>query len=146
MSSYNRVILLGNLTRDPERKALPSGTAVTEFTLAMTRSWKDQATGEKREAPCFVDCKVMGRQAEVIAQHKKKGDALLVEGRLDYRTWEGKDGSKRNKLEVFVENFQFVGGGRRDQEDRREPPARPNHPTRRDAFPEESWTNEEAPF
>jgi single-strand DNA-binding protein len=109
MASFNKVILLGNLTRDPEMKFLPSGTPVTEFGLAVNRKWVDQATKEAREAVTFVDCKAMGRQAEVLSQHVRKGSPLFVEGRLDYRQWEGPDGTKRSKLDVFVENFQFVG-------------------------------------
>jgi single-strand DNA-binding protein len=109
MASFNKVILLGNLTRDPEMKFLPSGTPVVEFGIAMNRKWVDQTTKEAREAVTFVDCKAMGRQAEVLSQHTRKGAPLFVEGRLDYRQWEGPDGTKRSKLEVFVENFQFVG-------------------------------------
>jgi single-strand DNA-binding protein len=112
MASFNKVILLGNLTRDPEMKFLPSGTPVAEFGIAMNRKWTDQATNQLREAVTFVDCKTMGRQAEVISQHMRKGSPLFVEGRLDFRQWEGPDGQKRSKLEVFVENFQFVGAPR----------------------------------
>jgi single-strand DNA-binding protein len=109
MASFNKVILLGNLTRDPEMKFLPSGTPVAEFGLAVNRKWVDQATKEAREAVTFVDCKAMGRQAEVLSQHVRKGSPLFIEGRLDFRQWEGPDGGKRSKLDVFVENFQFVG-------------------------------------
>jgi single-strand DNA-binding protein len=115
MASFNKVILLGNLTRDPEMKFLPSGTPVAEFGIAMNRKWMDQNTKEAREAVTFVDCKAMGRQAEVLSQHTRKGSPLFVEGRLDYRQWEGPDGTKRSKLEVFVENFQFVGAPRDQQ-------------------------------
>jgi single-strand DNA-binding protein len=115
MASFNKVILLGNLTRDPEMKFLPSGTPVAEFGLAMNRKWVDQQTKEAREAVTFVDCKAMGRQAEVLSQHTRKGSPLFVEGRLDFRQWEGPDGTKRSKLEVFVENFQFVGPPRDQQ-------------------------------
>jgi len=111
MANYNKVLLMGNLTRDPEMKYLPSGTSVVEFGLAVNRQWKDQNSGERREATTFVDCKSMGRQAEVINQYMAKGRPIFIEGRLDYRQWEAKDGSgKRSKLDVFVENFQFVGG------------------------------------
>ena len=112
MANFNKVILLGNLTRDPEMKFLPSGTPVAEFGLALNRKWVDQTTKEAREAVTFVDCKAMGRQAEVLSQHVRKGSPLFVEGRLDYRQWEGPDGTKRSKLDVFVENFQFVGAPR----------------------------------
>lgn len=112
MANFNKVILLGNMTRDPVLKYLPSGTAVVEFGLAVNRTWNDQASGQKREATTFVDCKSMGRPAETINQYMRKGKAILVEGHLDYRAWEAKDGSKRSKLEVFVEGFQFVGAPR----------------------------------
>lgn len=115
MASFNKVLLMGNLTRDPELRYLPSGTAVVEFGLAMSRTWTDQKTGERRESPTFVDCKAMGRPAEVINQYMTKGRSIFIEGRLEYRTWEAKDGSgKRSKLDVFVENFQFTGGRRDD--------------------------------
>ncbi|MAG59095.1 MAG: single-stranded DNA-binding protein [Planctomycetes bacterium] len=116
MANFNKVLLMGNLTRDPEMKYLPSGTPVVEFGLAVNRQWKDQASGERREATTFVDCKSMGRQAEVINQYMVKGRGIFVEGRLDFRQWEAKDGSgKRSKIDVFVENFQFLGqGGNRD--------------------------------
>ena len=109
MASFNKVIMLGNLTRDPEMKFLPSGTPVAEFGMAMNRKWMDQATNQPREAVTFVDCKAMGRQAEILSQHMRKGSPLFVEGRLDYRQWEGPDGSKRSKLEVFVETFSSSG-------------------------------------
>jgi single-strand DNA-binding protein len=115
MASFNKVILLGNLTRDPEMKFLPSGTPVAEFGLATNRKWTDQATNQPREAVTFVDCKAMGRQAEILNQHMRKGSPLFVEGRLEYRQWEGPDGQKRSKLEVFIENFQFIGPPRDQQ-------------------------------
>jgi single-strand DNA-binding protein len=116
MANFNKVLLMGNLTRDPELRTLPSGTSVADFGLAVNRTWND-GSGQKREATTFVDCKAMGRQAEVIKQYFEKGKPIFVEGRLDYSTWEAKDGSgKRSKLEVFIENFQFVGSpGRRDE-------------------------------
>lgn len=129
MATFNKVILLGNLTRDPEMKFLPSGTPVAEFGIAMNRKWTDQATNQQREAVTFVDCKAMGRQAEVLSQHMRKGSPLFIEGRLDYRQWEGPDGAKRSKLEVFVENFQFVGPPR-DQQAGDAPASRPARPAR----------------
>ena len=114
MANFNKVILLGNLTRDPELRYPPSGTAVAEFGLAVNRTWKGQ-NGEKREEATFVDCTAWARTAEVISEYCKKGSPLLVEGRLHLDSWEGKDGQKRNKLKVVVENSQFVGApsGRR---------------------------------
>jgi single-strand DNA-binding protein len=110
MASYNRVILLGNLTRDPQLKYLPSQTPVCEFGLATNRKFKT-GSGEEREEVCFVDCTAFGKQAEVINQYCQKGKGLMIEGRLKYDSWEDKQGGgKRSKLTVVIENFQFVGG------------------------------------
>jgi single-strand DNA-binding protein len=110
MASYNRVLLMGNLTRDPQLKFLPSQTQVVEFGLAMNRRFKT-ATGEDREEVCFVDCSAFGRTAEVINQYFTKGKPIFIEGRLKLDQWEDKQGGgKRSKLSVVIENFQFVGG------------------------------------
>jgi single-strand DNA-binding protein len=110
MASVNKVILVGNMTRDPQLKYLPSQTAVVEFGLAMNRKFKG-ANGEDREEVCFVDCAAFGRPAEVINQYCQKGKLLYVEGRLKLDEWEDKQGGgKRSKLRVVVENFQFLGG------------------------------------
>src|SRR5256885_14594277 len=114
MPNVNKVILIGNVTRDPQTKQLPSQSMVTEFGMAMNRKFKSQE-GEDREEVCFVDCTAFGRQAEVIAKYCKKGKQLYVEGRLRYDSWEDKNGhGKRSKLTVIVEGFQFLGG-REDQ-------------------------------
>jgi single-strand DNA-binding protein len=110
MANYNKVILMGNLTRDPQMSYLPSQTPVAEFGLAVNRRWRSREN-EQREETCFVDCRVYGRQAEVLNQYMSKGRAILVEGRLQYDVWEGKDGVRRSKHRVIVERFQFVGGG-----------------------------------
>ncbi|HSI34978.1 MAG TPA: single-stranded DNA-binding protein [Tepidisphaeraceae bacterium] len=110
MPSVNKVILIGNLTRDPQVRQLPTNSMVAEFGLAMSRKYKT-ADGEDREEVAFVDCSAFGRQAEVIAKYCKKGKSLYVEGRLRYDTWDDKNGhGKRSKLTVTVENFQFLGG------------------------------------
>ncbi len=109
MANYNKVILVGNLTRDPQMSYLPSQTPVTEFGLAINRRWKGK-DGEQREETCFVDCKCYARQAEVLNQYMSKGRPILVEGRLRFSSWEDKTGQKRNKLRVVVERFQFLGG------------------------------------
>jgi single-strand DNA-binding protein len=111
MASYNKVILMGNLTRDPQLTYTSSNTAVCKFGLAMNDSWKDRNTGEKKEQVTFVDCVCFGRAGEVINQYMSKGKPLHLDGRLSFSQWEGQDGTKRSKLEVVVENFQFVGGG-----------------------------------
>ena len=110
MSNFNRVFLMGNMTRDPQLKFLPSQMAVAEFGIATNRKFKTQS-GEDREEVTFVDCSAFGRTAEVINQYFSKGKPIFIEGRLKYDTWEDKQGGgKRSKLTVVVENFQFVGG------------------------------------
>lgn len=109
MASFNKVLLMGNLTRDPQLKYLPSQTAVAEFGLACNRKFKGQ-NGEDREDVLFVDVTAFGRQAEVINQYCQKGRPLFVEGRLKLDQWEDKNGGgKRSKLTVVVENFQLLG-------------------------------------
>ena len=109
MASFNQVILLGNLTRDPQLKYLPSQTAVVEFGLACNRKFKGQ-NGEDREEVTFVDCSAFGKQAEVLNQYCSKGKPLFLQGRLKYDSWEDKQGGgKRHKLTVVIENFQFIG-------------------------------------
>ncbi len=109
MAGYNKVILLGNLTRDPQLRYLPSNMAVCDFGLAVNRRWRDK-DGNQKEEVCFVDVSAFGRQAETINQYMSKGRALLVEGHLRFDTWTGQDGQKRSKLSVVVDTFQFVGG------------------------------------
>src|SRR3954470_9431299 len=111
-ASFNKVMLMGNLTRDPQVKQLPSNTTVVEFGLAVSRKFKT-ASGEDREEVAFVDCSAFGRQAETISQFCTKGKPLFVEGRLKYDTWDDKSGAgKRSKLSVVVENFQFLPSNR----------------------------------
>ena len=105
---FNKVVLMGNLTRDPELKSIPSGQQVTSFSLAVNRTWNN-ANGEKQEAVDYIDCNVWGKPAEIINQYMSKGSAILVSGRLQQRSWE-QDGQKRSKIEVVVEDFNFVGG------------------------------------
>jgi single-strand DNA-binding protein len=109
MASYNKVFLMGNLTRDPAVKHLPSQMVVVEFGLAVNRKYKT-ADGVDKEEVAFVDCTAFGRQAETISQYCTKGKPIFVEGRLKFDTWEDKQGGgKRSKLTVVVENFQFLG-------------------------------------
>ena len=109
MANYNKVILAGNLTRDPQLSVLPSQTPVVEFGIAINRKWRDQQ-GQQREEACFVDCRAFGKPAEIINQYMRKGRPILVDGRLNLSTWE-KDGQKHSKLRVIVENFQFLDSG-----------------------------------
>lgn len=106
---FNKVILMGNLTRDPELRSTPSGQSVAGFSLAVNRSWKN-ANGETQEAVDYIDCNAWGKAGEIISQYMTKGSAILVSGRLQQRSWE-QDGQKRSKVEVIVEDFNFVGGG-----------------------------------
>jgi single-strand DNA-binding protein len=126
MANFNKVILAGNLTRDPQLSYLPSNTPVCEFGLAVNRKWKSQS-GEMKDETCFVDMRAYGRPAETLNQYMAKGRPLLVEGRLRFDQWEGKDGQKRSKLYVVVEGFQFLGapgGARAPAGDRGPSPAR----------------------
>lgn len=109
MANFNKVILLGNLTRDVDVRFSQGGLAIGKFGMAINRQ-STTKEGEKRESTCFVDLTAFGRQAEVLQQYVGKGSPLFVEGRLEYSTWETQEGNKRSKLEVIVENFQFVGG------------------------------------
>jgi single-strand DNA-binding protein len=109
MANFNKVILAGNLTRDPQLTYLPSQTAVVEFGLAINRQWKGQ-DGQAKQEVCFVDCRAFGKPAETINKYCKKGKPLMVEGRLTYDSWTGKDGAKKSRLRVTVETFQFLGG------------------------------------
>lgn len=111
MKGFNKVILMGNLTRDPETRTTPSGQTVTQFGLAVNRTWKG-ADGQQQEAVSFIDCVAWGKAGEIIAQYLGKGRAVLVSGRLDQRSWEDKEtGGKRSKVEVVVEDFNFVDSG-----------------------------------
>lgn len=107
----NKAIVIGNLTRDPEKKALPSGMAVTTFSVATNRVWKDK-DGNKKESADYHNIVVFGRQAETTAQYLSKGSSVLVEGRMQTRSWEGQDGQKKYRTEIVADRVQF--GPRRD--------------------------------
>jgi single-strand DNA-binding protein len=106
MASLNKVMLLGNLTRDPELRYTPSGTAVANFGLAVNRRYGQGE--ERKEEVCFVDIVAFGRQAEIVGEYLTKGRLALIEGRLQWRSWEGQDGQKRSKHEVVAENVQLM--------------------------------------
>ena len=140
MANYNKIIMVGNLTRDPQLSYLPtqSQTAVVELGLAINRRWRGQ-DGQQRDETCFVDCRAYGKQAETINQYMAKGRPILIEGRLQYDTWEGKDGVRRSKHRVIIERFQFMGGAS-GQEPRKAPagppgPTGPTGPTDEDNYP-----------
>ena len=109
MASFNKVILMGNLTRDPELRVTANGLSIGKLGLAVNRvfSTKD---GERREETTFVDIDAFGKQAEVISKYMRKGSPIMIEGRLKFDQWETNDGQKRSKLGVVLENFQFLGG------------------------------------
>src|SRR6188474_3444976 len=112
MASFNKVILMGNVTRDPELRYTPKGMAIAKFGLAVNRVWRNEA-GESKEEVTFVDIDAFGKQAETLGQYIKKGSPLFVEGRLKLDQWDDKQtGQKVTKLRVVMENFQFVGGNR----------------------------------
>lgn len=107
MPSVNKVFLIGNLTRDPELRYIPSGTAVASFGLAMNRVYTTQ-DGERREEPCFVDITTWAKTAENCANYLAKGWLVAVEGRLQFRSWETEEGQKRNKLDVVADRVTFL--------------------------------------
>ena len=111
MASYNRIVLMGNLTRDPQLSYTPSNVAICKFGLATNHKRKDR-DGNVKEEVCFVDCTLFGRGGETFNQYMSKGRSVLVEGRLRLDQWTTPEGEKRRKHEVIVDNFTFVGGGR----------------------------------
>ena len=139
MASYNKVLLMGNLTRDPEVKYTPKGTALANLGLAVNRVWTTES-GEQKEEVTFIDIEVWGRQAETAGQYLSKGRPVFVEGRLKLDSWEDKEsGQKRNKLKVVAERVQFLGAPRGGAEFKDEEPASegaaPARPSNRSARP-----------
>lgn len=130
-TSFNRVILAGNLTRDPELRFLSNEQAVVKFSLAVNRRYKDRS-GEMQEEATFVDCEAWSRTAELVGQYLTKGSSCLVEGRLKLDRWEDRDGNNRSQLRVVAENVQFLdsrgGGQSSDRVERRDEPARQSGP------------------
>ena len=116
MASYNKVLLMGNLTRDPQQSSMPSGTTVCEFSLAVNRRWRGQ-DGQSHEDVSFFDCQAYGRTGETISKYLVKGKPIFVEGQLRQSRWEDQSGQKRSKIRIIVDNFQFIdsrggdGGG-----------------------------------
>ncbi|MCX6786828.1 MAG: single-stranded DNA-binding protein [Candidatus Kaiserbacteria bacterium] len=149
----NKVFLYGNLTRDPELKALPSGQNLVSFGLATNRTYKDK-NGQKQEATEFHNIVAFGRPAEVIAQYMKKGRPLFIEGRIQTRSWEGKeDGKKQYRTEIVVDNFQFGDGGKgggfsasSGQAARGEEPQNAPKDTNEIQYPDEEINPEDIPF
>lgn len=106
---FSKAIITGNITRDPELRATTSGTQVCSFSVAVNRSYKG-SDGSDKEQVSFINCVAWGKPGEIIAQYAKKGSGILVSGRLEQRSYEAKDGSKRSTTEIVVEDFNFLGG------------------------------------
>jgi single-strand DNA-binding protein len=113
MANLNKVFFMGNLTRDPELRYLPNGTAVTTFTVAANRAYK-LPSGEKKEEATFMRVVVWGRRAETCGEFLNKGSSVFVEGRLQARSWQGQDGQTRNTVEIVADNVQFLGKPKRE--------------------------------
>jgi len=114
MANFNKVYLIGNLTRDPELRVTPKGTAICQFGIAVNRQFKDES-GALRDDTTFVDIEAWGKQAETISKYMTKGRPLFIEGRLKLDQWEDKtSGQKRSRMKVVLEGFQFLGGGQRE--------------------------------
>ena len=151
----NKVIIIGNLTRDPEMKALPSGGKVTSFSVATNRVWKDQS-GKRQEASDYHNIVVFGRQAETCAQYLKKGSQAFVEGRLQTRSWDGQDGKKQYRTEVVADRVQFgtrtggtTGGSQTGTYQRPESPSMPEQsiPELEEInYPDDDLNPEDIPF
>jgi len=140
MASYNKVLLLGNLTRDPTLSFTPSQTAVADFGIATNRKWTSQA-GEKREEVCFVDCRAFGKLAENINKFFTKGKPIFLEGRLTFDSWTAQDGTKHSKHRVTVESFQFLPGGQAQR-----PPGQDQRPPGQDPGKTHDVPDDDIPF
>ena len=113
MRGFSKAIITGNLTRDPELRSTGSGTSVCSFSVAVNRTYRG-ADGENKEDVSYIDCSAWGKLGEMIANYAKKGSGVLVSGRLNQRSWEDKNGSKRSNVEIVVEDFNFTGSASRD--------------------------------
>lgn len=109
-SHYNKIILLGNMTRDPQLSYLPNETPVCEIGLAVNRKWRGQ-DGQMKGSVCFIDCRAYGKKGETINQYMRKGKPIMIEGHLDLDQWEAQDGTKRSKHRVTIEKFAFMSQG-----------------------------------
>jgi len=112
MASLNKVLLIGNLTKDPELRYTPNGIAVVNLRIAVNRRFRDRASGELKEETCFITVTAWDKQAEACNQYLKKGSPIFVEGTLQSRSWEANDGQKRSTIEVRAERVQFLGSAK----------------------------------
>ncbi len=122
MSSFNKVLLMGNLTRDPQLSYTPNNTAVVDFGIAVNRRWTGR-DGSQKDETCFVDCRAFARLAENINKYMTKGKPIFIEGRLTFDSWTAQDGTKRSRHRVTVENFRFVGPAAAASADQTQPAA-----------------------
>jgi len=151
----NKAIVYGNLTRDPELRAIPSGSKVATFSVATNRIWKDKA-GARQEAVDYHNVVVFGRQAEIVSQYLKKGSAALVEGRMQTRSWDGQDGQKKYRTEIVADHVQFgprsgnaasVPANKSNASGETPPPSdNPPVPTEAIEYPEEEINPDDIPF
>lgn len=143
----NKAIIIGNLTRDPERRALPSGAAVTSFSVATSRVWKDKQ-GAKQEDTQYHNVVTFGPQADIVAQYLRKGSSVMVEGRMQTRSWDAADGTKKYRTEIVAERVQF--GPRRDgaaaPSGGAGAPSKPAEPVDTIEYPEEDINPDDIPF
>ena len=149
MASLNKVLLIGNLTRDPEVRMMSSGRPVCNFGLALNRNYKD-AEGNKKEEVTFVDVECFGPRAEAVGRFFSKGRPIFVEGRLKLDQWETKEGDKRSAIRVVLDNFEFVDAGKSDGSSATDQPARSVTPTEKpnpqESFSEDNGLDEDVPF
>lgn len=152
----NKAIIYGNLTRDPELKAIPSGSKVATFSVATNRVWKDKA-GARQEAVDYHNVVVFGRQAETVSQYLKKGSGAMIEGRMQTRSWDGQDGQKKYRTEIVADRIQFGPrsgnaapsiAAKSDGSTAEAPPSSDNPPTPTEAieYPEEEINPDDIPF
>jgi len=149
MASLNKVLLIGNLTRDPEVRMMSSGRPVCNFGLALNRNYKD-AEGNKKEEVTFVDVECFGPRAEAVGRFFSKGRPIFVEGRLKLDQWETKEGDKRSAIRVVLDNFEFVDAGKSDGSTATDQSARlvtsTEKPKPQESFSEENGFDEDVPF
>lgn len=150
MASYNKVFLMGNLTRDPELRTTPKGSQVSQLGLAVNRSYRTPE-GNTVEETTFIDVDVFGKQAEVICKYMTKGRPIFIEGRLKLDQWESKEGEKRSKLKVILESFQFLGSrgdgsGESDYSEPSSPPRRSNNPAPSASAEQDYPDDDDVPF
>lgn len=151
MGSLNKVQIIGNLGADPEMKYLPSGSAVTNFSVATTDKWKDKTSGEQQERTEWHRVSFFGRPAEVITEYMRKGSSIYVEGSLQTRKWQDKDGNDRYTTEIKGRDFQFLGGGQQGGGEQRSGPTNGQseskpEPSKEETPPKQDDLDDEIPF